>query len=367
MPHFGNNPLLGEVRPVVWTLTPFRLEDAMLVSESYDWCYYKRELATTLRSLGVPWILQPVVPGTVNEVVSQIREGAAAGPTLVFNLCDGYDRQGMPGLSVPRALEAAGLSFTGAGAEFYSISESKVEMKRRFREAGVSTADWVALPDSGPVSGVIEQLGAPVLVKPAGSSSSYGIGLKSVVNTDEGAAARRDELRCGEYARWLAGDTIMAEQFLDGPEYTVLVGGYADNPAGIWLLPPAERIFDESIPEAERFLSCDRYWGWYDEESPPPDGRPFYTHRLAPPGVVPKLEDLARRAYCAVQGHGYGRVDIRGDRRTGELYVLEVNANCGLSGGRESSCGSILELAGISYRDLIGRILEQVLRKSCRI
>jgi len=365
MRHFGNNPHLDEVRPVIWTLIPFRIEDSNLVSESYDWCYYKKELAATIRSLGLSWIFQPVLPATLNEVVGQIRDGATSVPTLVFNLCDGYDRQGMPGLSVTRALEDAGLCFTGAGSEFYAISESKLEMKRRFREAAVSTAGWAALPGAGPVEGVIEQLGAPVLVKPAGSSASYGISLRSVVSATQQVAMRRDELQSGEYARWLAGDTIMAEQFLDGREYTVLVGGYADDPASIWVLPPAERIFDGSIPEPERFLSCDRYWGWFDEESAPPDGRPFYVHRPAPAEVAPRLEDLARRAYVAVRGHGYGRVDIRGSRLDGELYVLEVNANCGLSGGRESSCGSILELAGIPYRHLIGRILDQALTKSC--
>ncbi|MCX6622503.1 MAG: hypothetical protein NTY38_15840, partial [Acidobacteria bacterium] len=215
-----------------------------------------------------------MVHGNLADIVTQISDGAASQPTLVFNLCDGYARQGMPGLSVVRALEAAGLAFTGAGSQFYAISESKLEMKRLFREAGVPTADWAALPDTGAVTGVIHQLGAPVLVKPAGSSASYGIGVDSVVRTDEQVTARRDELRSGEYEQWLAGDTIMAEQFLDGPEYTIFVGGYSDQPESLWVLPPAERIFDEAIPEAERFLSCDRYWGWYDEEAPPPDGRP---------------------------------------------------------------------------------------------
>lgn len=361
MPHFGNNPRLDELRPLIWTLTPFRIEGSQLISESYDWNYYKFELAHTLRSLGLPWIFQPVVHSNLADIVEQIAAGAKTNPTVVLNLCDGYDRQGMPGLSCVRALEAAGLNFSGADGAFYSISESKLEMKRRFRAAGVPTADWAALPDEGDVQGVIESLGAPVLVKPAGSSASYGIGLKSVVSTNAQVAARRDELRQGEYKQWLDGDTIMAEQFLDGAEYTIFIGGDWRHPDSLWVLPPAERIFDESIPEAERFLSCDRYWGWYDEESAPAEGRPFYVHRSAPPDVAPVLEDLARRAYCAVEGRGYGRVDVRGDRCSGKLYVLEVNANCGVSGGTESSCGSILALAGIRYQDLIGRILDQAI------
>jgi D-alanine-D-alanine ligase len=73
---------------------------------------------------------------------------------------------------------------------------------------------------------------------------------------------------------------------------------------------------------------------------------------------------LAIRAYCAVRGTGYGRVDIRMDQKHGSLYVLEVNANCGLSSDEQSSVGKILELSGYSFVDLIGEILCQPLLPS---
>jgi D-alanine-D-alanine ligase len=220
------------------------------------------------------------------------------------------------------------------------------------------------LPDRGPLTGLFDRLGAPLFIKPSASSASYGIGLKSVVNNDEEATARRDELKQGEFGKLFANDIIYAEDFIDGPEFTVLMGGYWDDPEGIWTLPPAERIFDTSIPESERFLSYDRYWGYYKEETPPEGGRPFYGYRAAPPDQATMLFDIAKRAYIATWGYSYGRVDIRFNKKKNEYQVLEVNANCGLSGDAETSCGSILEMAGMRFPQLVEKILEQALARA---
>jgi D-alanine-D-alanine ligase len=132
------------------------------------------------------------------------------------------------------------------------------------------------------------------------------------------------------------------------------------------MLPPARRCFSDSIPSEERYLSYDRYWGYYKEESAPRDGEAFYWYELVEGSLRDELADLARRAYCAVAGHGYARVDARRDTVNGRLSVLEVNANCGLSGDDQTSTGSILKLMGSSYPELIRRILDQTLERSRR-
>jgi D-alanine-D-alanine ligase len=355
---------LTELNPVIWTLVPFWIEGATLKSDSYDLGPYKVELAEVFQELGLKWILQIVVHANIDNIVAQIVECAKTRPTLVFNLCDGYDEVGTPGLSVVKALEAAGLPFTGADVRYYEASSSKLEMKRLFREAGVPTATWEELPDKVPLTGLCERLGQPLFIKPSGSSASYGIGLKSVVRSDEDAAQRRDELRQGDFGRLFANDIIFAEDFIDGPEFTVLMGGYWDDPGNIWTLPPAQRIFDSSIPESERFLSYDRYWGYYKEETPPEGGRPFYAYQAAPAELAETLIDIAKRAYIATWGYSYGRVDIRFNRAKNEYQVLEVNANCGLSGDAETSCGSILEMAGQRFPQLVQKILEQALDRA---
>jgi D-alanine-D-alanine ligase len=371
MPPSGNNPqftsngaLLKQIMPVIWTLVPFWIEGATLKSDSYDLGAYKVELAGVFQELNLQWILQIVVPATIDPIVAQIVECAKTRPTLVFNLCDGYEEVGTPGVSVVKALEAAKLPFTGADVRYYETSSSKLEMKELFRKAAVPTAVWEALPDDGPLTGLCERLGEPLFIKPSASSASFGIGLKSVVHSDQEAAQRRDELKKGEHAHLFAKDIIYAEDFIDGAEFTVLMGGYWDDPDNIWTLPPAERIFDQSIPESERFLSYDRYWGYYKEETPPEDGRPFYGYRAAPPEQARILFDIAKRAYIATWGYSYGRVDIRFNKKRNEYQVLEVNANCGLSGDAETSCGSILEMAGQRFPQLVEKLLEQALARA---
>jgi hypothetical protein len=158
-----------------------------------------------------------------------------------------------------------------------------------------------------------------------------------------------------------AGEDIFAERYLGGDEYTVFVGGYWDDSDQIWTLPPARRCFAESIPPEEHFLSYDRYWGYYEQESGPSNGEPFYRYELVGGALSKELVKLASRAYFAVKGHGYARVDIRRDTVNGKLSILEVNANCGLSGDSETSTGSILQLMGCRYSDLLARILNQTL------
>ena len=59
-----------------------------------------------------------------------------------------------------------------------------------------------------------------------------------------------------------------------------------------------------------------------------------------------RIELLSWEAYAAVRGHGYGRVDLRMDAASGELHVLEVNAQCGLSEDENyTSIGAILRVS----------------------
>jgi D-alanine-D-alanine ligase len=80
-----------------------------------------------------------------------------------------------------------------------------------------------------------------------------------------------------------------------------------------------------------------------------------------------RLYGLAKRAYCAVDGNGYGRVDIRMDRVSQELLVLEVNSNCAISSKplfdftdpNATSVGTILYLSGIAFSQLMSEIISE--------
>ena len=77
------------------------------------------------------------------------------------------------------------------------------------------------------------------------------------------------------------------------------------------------------------------------------------------PTLMKALEKLSLDAYIAVGGMGYGRLDIRMDKTTGKLYMLEVNAQCGLSEDEDyTSIGAILRYSETTFSDLVRKIIQ---------
>jgi D-alanine-D-alanine ligase len=353
MKPFGTLRPFDGHHPVIWAFTPYLIRDNKLVGESYDNDQTKTEVAGAFHTLGLPWIWQPVVPASIGDVIAQVLKFRERNDAIVFNFCDGDDVNGYPGLALLKALEESGIPFTGADSRFYDISTSKIRIKEALIAAGVSTAPYGILPQSGPVTGFCDRLGAPLFVKPAVSAAGWGLTLRSVCCNDGQIEACRDELTSGEMAQYFLHDTIFVERFIEGPEFTVFLGGYWDQPDEIWTLPPAERVFDPAIPEKERILCNERL------------GRPYYHYGACPDDLIEPLKDLATRAFLAVNGTSYGRVDIRQDRATGELYVLEVNANPGISGDEDVvSVGCCLRLAGMTFAGLLATIIDQTIDRA---
>jgi D-alanine-D-alanine ligase len=127
---------------------------------------------------------------------------------------------------------------------------------------------------------------------------------------------------------------------------------------------PVERRFHSSLPEKERFLSFDRLWEIYEDESPMPANENFYEYAPAPAKYQDEIRALSMEAFVALQGKGYTRIDIRQDERTGKMYVLEANAQCGLSEDEDyTSIGAILKASGVSFTEVVVEILQDALRR----
>ncbi|HEV1286269.1 MAG TPA: hypothetical protein VNU44_13190 [Bryobacteraceae bacterium] len=345
----------GVISLLIWAFVPYEVREGRLEGFDFDTLQSKRELAQAFRELNLAWVWQPIVATNVAEIVKQV----GCEESIVLNLCDGIEDRGTPGPCVVRALELAGIRFTGADSEFYGISTSKLIMKEMMSAAGVPTPGFEALSES--VTGVCARVGTPLLVKPDVSAASGGVFLRSKVSRDEDVADLREELLNAPMPRFCDARRVFAERFIEGPEFTVFVMGNWRDPESVRCLPPAERVFNPSIPDGEKFLSYERYWGLYREEAPPPDGLAFYAYEACDPRLAPMLEDISKRAYQAVHGKGYARVDLRMDRATGELFVLEVNANCGLSEDDQTSTGCILKISGMKLSELLEMILRDAL------
>jgi D-alanine-D-alanine ligase len=351
----------------VWVLAPLVETQDEGIAWYSDYTQSRAEYARAFEDLGLEWRWQPV---TLREHLHTIElivaESAALGrEPVVINLCDGDEANGSPGLSVIRALEDAGLRYTGADQRFYDVTTSKIDMKEAFDRAGVPTAPWEVLPRLGSRRGVFERVGPTVILKPAISAGSMGITTRSVVRTPQALTAQMRRLDKGYHGWDLASGGVIAERFVDGPEFTVfIVGDHTDRDHAI-IYTPVERAFNEVLPPEERFLSFDRLWGMYETEEPLPGDADLWQYRRAARPLHRKLREVSWHAYAACGGRGYGRVDLRQDRETGQLFVLEVNAQCGLSEDEAfTSIGAILRFARTPFSHLVREIINLAIRPS---
>ncbi len=365
------NPFLSFVplhKLRVWVLAPHLETSDPNIDYYYDFSQSIGEYTKTFAELGVDWKWQPVTMNDYAAVIENIAEEKKGGDKvpLVFNICDGDEVNGTPGISVVRLLEEKGLLYTGADEYFYDITTSKIPMKRAFDKASIPTAAWKAIQSRGQnINGLFKKLGTPVIIKPSVSGGSMGVGIKNVVNNEDELNEQVQRMFDG-YRGWeLTTDGLIAEAFINGPEYTVLIVGSYDKPEQAIIYEPVERVFHASLPEHEKFLSFDRLWEIYEEETAMPNEGNFYEYELPDTSLIDEIKRISWNAYVATKGKGYTRVDLRMDKNTGKIYVLEVNAQCGLSEDEDyTSIGAILRYSGKTFTSLVTEIIINALSKN---
>lgn len=350
----------------IWVLAPHLESEDPNIQYYYDFTQSIREYTAVFESLKADWKWQPVTMQNFKEIIRDIATGSQGKTPLILNLCDGDEINGAPGISVIRELDKHRLIYTGSDAHFYKITTSKIPMKRAFDKAGVANAGWRVITDKkGSMKGLSKRVGTPLIIKPAVSGGSMGVSVKNVVHTEEELFQRVEEIYKG-YRGWnLLADGLFVEQFISGPEYTTFITGSADDPEHCIVYEPVKRVFHESLPETEKFLSFDRLWEIYEDEKPMPGNGNFYEYAPAEPELIPALKSLSMDAYRSCGGKGYTRIDIRQDSQTGKLYMLEVNAQCGLSEDENyTSIGAIIKASGVSFTEVVTEILKDALRRS---
>jgi D-alanine-D-alanine ligase len=344
----------------VWVLAPHLESCDPNIDYYYDFTQSIAEYTKVFDELKVNWQWQQVTMQDYKQVIFAIASTSNGIKPLIINLCDGDEINGVPGVSVIYELEKHQLVYTGSDAYFYNVTTSKIPMKRAFDKAGVPNAAWKAIKTKEQnLKGLLDKLGSPIIVKPSVSGGSMGVGTKNVVQTDEELKEQVSKMFAG-YRGWqLTTDGIIAEAYINGPEYTVLIVGSHDHPENAIIYTPVERIFHPSLPDTEKFLSFDRLWEIYEEEAPMPENGNFYEYAKPAAELIEEIKKISWDAFVATRGKGYTRVDLRMDKISGEIFVLEVNAQCGLSEDENyTSIGAILRLSGKTFTQLVMEIIE---------
>lgn len=235
--------------------------------------------------------------------------------------------------TVQGALELLGIPYTGAGVMASSVAIDKVMTKRVWLAEGLPTPRYVLLRrgafDRTQVIAVPDELGLPLIVKPAREGSSIGVmkvaGYSGMVDAVEQAAELDADVLC--------------EQFISGDEVTCPVLG---SDAGARALPVI------------RIVAPD---GNYDYQNKYfTDTTQYLVPCGLPAGEEEAIQALVLKAYRVLGCRGWGRVDVMIDAKTRQPYLLEINTSPGMTG--HSLVPMSARAAGISYEDLCIEVLK---------
>ena len=232
-------------------------------------------------------------------------------------------------------LDLAGLPYVGAGVLGSAIGMDKDVAKRLCQAAGIPVVPWLTVhrwhweKDRDAIQQGIEgQFSYPLFVKPATLGSS--VGMSKVHSAEELAPAL--DLAC-EF-----GMKILVEKAMVAREIEVSVLGNHQ---------PNASVPGEIIPHREFY----DYTAKYLEEG---------TQLLIPadlkPAQVEKIQSLAVEAFRILELSGMARVDFFLEKKTGKLFLNEVNTIPGFTS--ISMYPKLWEASGIPFRELIDRLIQ---------
>lgn len=221
-------------------------------------------------------------------------------------------------------LDTLNLPYTGSDVLGSALAMDKCRSKRIWQNIGIPTPDFIELEDDTDLQGVCDSLGLPLMVKPVREGSSFG--ASKVTKSDQIVTAWQEARQYD--------DRVMAECWIDGPEYTVPI---LQNEILPLIRLETPRVFYD-------------YQAKYEDKS---------TQYICPCGLDVDKEKaigkLALDAFMVLGASGWGRVDLMMDMN-GQPWLIEVNTVPGMTS--HSLVPMAAKQAGIGFDDLVLRILD---------
>jgi len=271
------------------------------------------------------------------ELVPGTNESRFPAVDVVFPVLHGpFGEDG----TVQGLLELADLPYVGAGVLGSALGMDKVAQKAVLQANGLPVVEylmvkrraWRAHPDDV-VAHVEARFAYPLFVKPANLGSSVGISK----------AHQRSDLRAALDLAARFDRRILVEVAINAREIECSVLGNDK---------PTASVPGEVVP-------CNEF---YDYDAKYIDG----ASELHIPAQLPKettrlIQDLAVRAFLAIDCAGMARVDFFLCRDTGKTYVNELNTIPGFT--EISMYPKLWEASGLPYPDLIDRLIELAIER----
>jgi D-alanine-D-alanine ligase len=280
----------------------------------------------------------PAVPGHAALVpVAAGDSRKIAELDVIFPIVHG--RGGEDG-SLQGLLELAEVPYVGSGVLGSAIQMDKEVSKRLLQAAGLPVLPFVcvrapelAKDPRGVAARVERELGFPVFVKPANLGSS--VGIHKVKERAALLPALQDAIRY---------DTkLVVERGIPGRDVEIALLGR----------DPVEASVPGEIRTRREFYD---YEAKYVDED---------TELLVPAPVseslAAALKEASIRAFHALEGDGFARVDFLVHRDTEEFYINELNSLPGFT--EVSMYPRMWEASGLPYPALLDRLIELALER----
>ncbi|CAM5781558.1 D-alanine--D-alanine ligase [Castellaniella caeni] len=253
-----------------------------------------------------------------------LAELAAAGFERVFIALHG--RFGEDG-TVQGALELLRIPYTGSGPLASGLAMDKIATKHLWLQHGLPTPRFAMLNSQSPLDGLADDLGLPLIVKPAHEGSTLGLTrVESAAQLPQALA-----LACQH------DDCALAEQFIRGRELTVPILGAGDDARA---LPVIEIIAPQGNYDYEhKYVS---------------DETQYICPAQLPDSLARQVQALCVQAYRILGCEGWGRADVMLDAQN-RPWLLEMNTSPGMTGHSLVPMGA--KANGMSYAELCVAIL----------
>ncbi|MFZ2414961.1 MAG: ATP-grasp domain-containing protein [Minisyncoccia bacterium] len=264
---------------------------------------------------------------------------------LVFNIAEGLYGRAREA-QMPALLDMMKIPYTFSDTLTTSLALNKTLTKQVLMAEGINTPDFWYVDTLNQLEEIINsgKINYPLFVKPSSEGSSMGINEKSRIASDEGL---REQVAL--LLSMYPGSHALIETFLPGREVTVGVIGNEDPQIlGIMsfrLLSGVEKDF---------FYTPEIKHNW--EKYLVPECPAKLT-----PEEYEKVSTLALRVFKILHCRDCARIDIRFDANNEPSFV-EINPLAGLTKGK-SDIPVMAEFMGISYEKLIGRIIEETIKR----
>jgi D-alanine-D-alanine ligase len=252
-----------------------------------------------------------------------------AQPDVVFNALHGSP--GEDG-TVQGMLDLMGLKYTHSGLATSVIAIDKQLTKNELVPHGIRMPGGFVVASESLYAA--DPLPRPYVLKPVNEGSSVGVAIVTAEG-NYGAPIGREVK-----GPWQQFEELLAEPFIKGRELTVAVLG--EKPLAVTELKPKS--------------------GFYDYDAKYTDGMTVHVcPAQIPAEIASAAMEMAARAHRLLGCKGTSRSDFRWDEEQGlaGLYLLEVNTQPGMT--PLSLVPEQARYAGLSYAELVARIVEEAL------